>query len=95
MVENGLIFQLGRSGPPPRLYTREIVGWTVADNMREEMVREPLEKALLKKNAPKTMIIHSDIGGQYLSDNIKKVVKTFELNQSMSRVDDPYDNAIA
>lgn len=77
------------------LYTREIVGWTVADNMREEMVREPLEKALLKKNAPKTMIIHSDRGGQYLSDNIKKVVKTFELNQSMSRADDPYDNATA
>ena len=59
------------------------------------MVREPLEKALLKKNAPKTMIIHSDRGGQYLSDNIKKVVKTFELNQSMSRADDPYDNATA
>lgn len=59
------------------------------------MVREPLEKALLKKNAPKTMIIHSDRGGQYLSDNIKKVVKTFELNHSMSRADDPYNNATA
>jgi transposase InsO family protein len=57
------------------------------------MVREPLEKALLKMNAPKTMIIHSDRGGQNLSDNIKKVVKTFELNQSMSRAVDPYDNA--
>jgi len=77
------------------LYTREIVGWAVADNMREDMVREPLEKALLKKNAPKTMIIHSDRGGQYLSDNIKKVIKTFDLRQSMSRADDPYDNATA
>jgi len=77
------------------LYTREIVGWELADNMREEMVREPLEKALLKKNVPKTMIIHSDRGGQYLSDNVKKTVKIFDLQQSMSRADDPYDNATA
>ncbi len=41
------------------------------------------------------MIIHSDRGGQYLSANLKKVVKTFELQQSMSRADDPYDNATA
>ena len=67
------------------LYTREIVGWELADNMREEMVREPLEKALLKKNAPKTMIIHSDRGGQYLSDNVKKTVKIFDLQQSDRR----------
>lgn len=77
------------------LYTREIVGWAVAEHMREDLVREPLEKALLKKNAPKAMIIHSDRGGQYLSANLKKVVKTFELQQSMSRADDPYDNATA
>ena len=30
------------------LYTRKIVGWKVDDNMRESLVREPLEKALLK-----------------------------------------------
>ena len=63
--------------------------------MREEMVRVPLENALLKKNAQKNMIIHSDHGGQYLSDNIKNVIKTFELKQSMSRADDPYDNTTA
>ena len=77
------------------LYSREIVGWSLADNMREEMVRVPLENALLKRNAPKNMIIHSDRGGQYLSDNIKNIVTIFELRQSMSRADDPYDNATA
>lgn len=78
------------------LYTKKIVGWQLEDNMREEMVREPLLKALLKrnkKNAP--LIIHSDRGGQYLSDNMKELVKTFTLKQSMSRADDPYDNATA
>ncbi|GGC16449.1 hypothetical protein GCM10011325_48990 [Dyadobacter sediminis] len=41
------------------------------------------------------MIIHSDRGGQYLSHKMKKLIKTFKLKQSMSRADDPYDNAWA
>jgi hypothetical protein len=45
------------------------------------------------------MIIHSDRGGQYLSNNMKELIKTFKLKQSgaslgMSRADDP-DNAWA
>jgi putative transposase len=81
-------------------FTKEIVGWQLADNMREEIVREPLEKALLKRkikgsDAIKPLIIHSDRGGQYLSDKMKELVKTFEIKQSMSRADDPYDNAQA
>lgn len=78
------------------LYTKKIVGWQLEDNMREEMVREPLLRALLKRNKKNTpLIIHSDRGGQYLSDNMKELVKTFTLKQSMSRADDPYDNATA
>jgi transposase InsO family protein len=78
------------------LYTKKIVGWQLEDNMREDMVREPLVKALLKrKKTELPLIIHSDRGGQYLSDNMKEVVKNFTINQSMSRADDPYDNATA
>lgn len=77
------------------LYSRQIVGWQVADNMQESLVREPLERALLKRRVKPGMVIHSDRGGQYLSKNVKKLVKTFKLKQSMSRSDDPYDNACA
>lgn len=38
--------------------------------------------------------VHLSQQDKFVSKN-KKVVKTFELNQSMSRVDDPYDNAMA
>ena len=43
------------------LYTRKIVGWKVNDNMRESVVREPLEKALLKRGIKvgADLIIHS------------------------------------
>jgi putative transposase len=77
------------------LYSRQIVGWELADNMLENLVREPLEKALLKRKVKSGLIIHSDRGGQYLSNKMKKLVKTFILEQSMSRADDPYDNAWA
>ena len=79
------------------LYSRQIVGWGLADNMLESLVREPLEKALLKRKVKvdSGLIIHSDRGGQYLSNNIKKLMETFKLKQSMSRADDPYDNAWA
>ncbi len=77
------------------LYSRQIVGWQLADNMQENLVREPLEKALLKRRVKSDLIIHSDRGGQYLSNKMKKLVETFTLQQSMSRADDPYDNAWA
>ena len=77
------------------LFTRVIVSWSVDDNMQESLVREPLEKALLKRKIQPGLIVHSDRGGQYLSDKMKELVQTFGLKQSMSRADDPYDNAFA
>lgn len=77
------------------LYSRQIVGWELADNMEESLVLEPLMAALLKRRVKAGLIIHSDRGGQYLSNKMKKLVETFTLKQSMSRADDPYDNACA
>jgi putative transposase len=77
------------------LFSRQIVGWQIEDNMMENLVREPLEKALLKRRVQSGLIIHSDRGGQYLSRKMKQLVETFKLKQSMSRADDPYDNASA
>jgi transposase InsO family protein len=77
------------------LYSRQIVGWKLADNMEESLVREPLESALLKRRVKSGLIVHSDRGGQYLSNKMKKLIETFTLKQSMSRADDPYDNANA
>lgn len=77
------------------LFSRQVVGWQLGDNMQESLVREPLESALLRRRVKPGMIVHSDRGGQYLSHKMKKLIKTFKLKQSMSRADDPYDNAWA
>ena len=67
------------------LFTRVIVSWSVDDNMQESLVREPLEKALLKRKIQPGLIVHSDRGGQYLSDKMKELVHTFGLKQSDRR----------
>ena len=77
------------------LFSRQIVGWKTEEHMQENLVREPLEKALLRRGVKPGLIFHSDRGGQYLSRKMKLLVKTFMLKQSMSRADDPYDNAWA
>ncbi|WP_229632989.1 IS3 family transposase [Pseudarcicella hirudinis] len=77
------------------LFSRRIVSWRLAENMQEILVREPLERALLKRRVSPGMIIRSDRGGQYLSEKMKKLIKTFQLRQSMSGADNPYDNAWA
>ena len=80
------------------LYTRKIVGWKADDNMRETLVREPLETALIKRKIKvgSALIVHSDRGSQYVSDNMNKLInKTFKIRQSMSRKSECYDNANA
>lgn len=66
--------------------------------MRESLVREPLEKALLKRGIKvgADLIIHSDRGSQYVSHSIIKLInKIFKITQSMNRKAECYDNAIA
>ena len=53
--------------------------------MQESLVKEPLEKALLKRKIKPGLIVHSDRGGQYLSDKMKELVQTFGLKQSDRR----------
>ena len=52
--------------------------------MQESLIKEPL-KALLKRKIQQGLIIHSDRGGQYLSDKMKELVHTFGLKQSNHR----------
>ena len=41
------------------------------------------------------LIVHSDRGGHYVGNRFRKLLKKHHCLQSMSRADDPYDNAFA
>lgn len=75
------------------LYSRRIVGWQLEGHMREELITAALKKALQTRSVAPGLILHSDRGGQYAAENFRKLLRKIKIQQSMSRADDPYDNA--
>lgn len=75
------------------LFSRKIIGWHLEDHMQESLVTDALKKALHCRMISKGVIIHSDRGGQYAGNNFRKIIHDKKMLQSMSRADNPYDNA--
>lgn len=76
------------------LWSRRVVGWCMADHMRDELVITALRRALLGRQPTDGLILHSDRGGQYASKEFRKLL-TGKYLQSMSRAGECYDNATA
>jgi len=77
------------------MFSRKIVGWELADNMRSSLVINALSKAINRQNLPKALVVHSDGGGQYASEDFRKLLHVHGFVQSMTRKDNHYDNAMA
>lgn len=75
------------------LFSRKLSGWTVDDHMEEALVNSALQKAIGYNQLGKGSIIHSDRGGQYVGKTFRTTLRLYQFDQSMSRPDDPYDNA--
>lgn len=75
------------------LYTKEIVGWVLSADMTKERVIEALKRAYAKKEPKEGLIHHSDRGGQYASEDYRKLLTTCHMKASMSRAGNCYDNA--
>lgn len=76
------------------MFSRKIVGWDLARNMRSVLIINALNKAIERRNLEKGLIIHSDGGGQYASEDFRKLLKKHKFVQSMTRKDNHYDNAM-
>jgi transposase InsO family protein len=77
------------------LYSRYIVGWKLDDHMEESLVKESLQMAIYKRRPPSGLIVHSDRGGQYAGHSFRELLTQYQVRQSMSEADNPYDNAFA
>jgi putative transposase len=75
-------------------YTRVIVGWELMDTMNTTLIINALNKGINRKPFPKSMIIHSDGGGQYAADRFKQLLRAHDFKSSMTRKDNHYDNAM-
>ena len=72
-------------------YSRKCAGWSAADNMETPLVLRAAERALAQAKA---QIHHSDRGSQYASELFRGFLQENEVEQSMSRKANCYDNAL-
>jgi putative transposase len=74
-------------------YSRRVVGWSLADHMRSDLVCDALKMAIATRSNIKGVIFHSDRGSQYGSCPFRGLLKSPHRIQSMSARANPYDNA--
>jgi transposase InsO family protein len=75
------------------LCSRKIIGWALDVNMTEDLVIDALRPAIVSRQPPPRLIHHTDRGGQYASTTYRAILKRAQMQQSMSRAGDCYDNA--
>ena len=75
------------------LYSRRIVGWSMANHLREALVLQALKQAIPLRDPPPGLIHHTDRGGQYAGAKYGRILDRAQMAQSMSRADNCYDNA--
>jgi len=78
------------------VYSRRCLGWAIADHMRSELVCDALKMAITNRGgASSGVIFHSDRGSQYGSGIFMDLCSSGGVRQSMGRVADCFDNALA
>jgi len=75
------------------LFSRKVTGWQLLNHMKEELIIQAFKKSWSNRNATGGLIVHSDRGGQYAGNIFRKLICGHKLLQSMSGLDNPYDNA--
>ena len=75
------------------LYDRKIIGWAYGKNITAELATKAVKNACL--NIPDTtgIVLHSDLGSQYTSEEFEKYLQEQGMIHSFSRKGNPYDNA--
>lgn len=76
-------------------YSRLVIGWSIAEHMRTELVTDALGMAILRRQpAGDSTITHSDHGSQYTSWAFGQRLRNTGLLGSMGSIGDCYDNAM-
>lgn len=77
------------------LYSRKVVGWAMAAQMDTALVAAALRMALHARRRSNALLHHSDQGRQYTSAAYRTSLSNANIQVSMSRVGNCYDNAVA
>lgn len=77
------------------LHSRAVVGWSMGSRMQTGLVLDALTMAVWRRRPKDSVIIHSDQGSQFGSDEFNRWCKDNRLSPSMSRRGNCWDNAVA
>ena len=75
------------------LYSRNIIAYKISKNMDNKLVIDTLNEAIIKQKDVYGLIIHSDQGFQYTSDEYKAICEANGIRISMSPKGSPVDNS--
>ena len=75
------------------LYSRRVVGWSMADHMQSRLVVDALAMAVARRLPGEGLLAHSDRGSQYASDHYQRLLAQHGIACSMSGVGQCWDNA--
>lgn len=76
------------------VFTRKVVGWSIADHMRSELVVDALQMAIWRRQPAPGAIVHADRGAQYTSWIFGHRLREAGLLGSMGRVASSVDNTM-
>ncbi|MCI0386268.1 IS3 family transposase [Streptomyces sp. CNQ085] len=76
-------------------FSRRLVGWSIADHMRTELVADALRAAAATRGSLAGAVFHSDHGAQYTSRQFADICAELGVRRSMGAVGTSADNALA
>ncbi len=74
-------------------YSRRVIGWAVDRTMEDQLTLTALRMAINRRKVESGLVHHSDRGSQYASGDYTDLLKTHQIDISMSRKANPWDNA--
>ncbi|MDV5321056.1 IS3 family transposase [Enterobacter roggenkampii] len=77
------------------LFARNVVGWSMKPTLSRELTLDALMMAVWRRKPDGEVIVHSDQGSQYGSDDWQRFCRANNLAPSMSRRGNCWDNAVA
>ncbi|HHF9884053.1 IS3 family transposase [Citrobacter sp. FDAARGOS_156] len=77
------------------LFARNVVGWSMKPTLSRELALDALMMAVWRRKPDGEVIVHSDQGSQYGSDDWQRFCRANNLVPSMSRRGNCWDNAVA
>ena len=76
-------------------YSRLVVGWSIAEHMRAQLVVDALAMGLRRRRPEPGLVHHSDQGSQYVSLGFGQAARDAGIAISIGSRGDAYDNAVA